>query len=155
MLRIKFIAGGHFNPPKATTAPITKTIAVFIMIISELVSNIIQLTVEGEKFEEILFEQIEHLTEREEEHTGVGLYVYFKHEPDIETYRLTESQMTELFGGSAHRLEKFELINADINVLADTTIHFSNGLIECLEIWNKLGDYPREELVSYELKNNE
>ena len=124
------------------------------MLISELVSNILKLTVEGEKFEEILFEQIEYLTEREEQHSGVGLYVYFKHEPEIEKYRLTESQMTELFGVSAHLLGKFELVNADINVLADTTIHFSNVLIECLEIWNKLGDYPTEELISYELKRH-
>ena len=122
------------------------------MIKSELVSNILELTVEGEKFEEFLFGQIGHLTEKEEEHTGVGLYVYFKYEPEIEKYRLTEAQMTELFGEYAHRLEKFELINTDINVLADATVHFSNGLIDCLEIWNKLGDYPKEELISYELK---
>jgi hypothetical protein len=122
------------------------------MIKSEFVSNIVELTVEGEKFEDILFEQIRHLTEKEKEHTGVGLYVYFKYEPEIEKYRLSESQLTELFGGFAHRLEKFELINSDINVLADTTVHFSNGLIDCLEIWNKLGDYPKQELVTYELK---
>jgi hypothetical protein len=125
------------------------------MIKSEFVSNIVELTVEGEKFEDILFEQIRHLTEKEVEHTGVGLYVYFKYEPEIEKYRLTELQLTELFGGFAQRLEKFELINSEINVLADTTIHFSNGLIDCLEIWNKLGDYPREELVTYKLKRYE
>jgi hypothetical protein len=122
------------------------------MIKSEFISNIIELTIEGEKFEDILFEQIRHLTVKEEEHTGVGLYVYFKYEPEIEKYRLTESQLAELFGEYAHRLEKFELINSEINVLADTTVHISNGLIECLEIWNKIGDYPKEELVTYELK---
>jgi hypothetical protein len=122
------------------------------MIKSEFVSNIVELTVEGEKFEDILFEQIRYLTEKEVEHTGVGLYVYFKYEPEIEKYRLTKLQLTDLFGGFAQRLEKFELINSEINVLADTTIHFSNGLIDCLEIWNKLGDYPKEELVTYELK---
>lgn len=122
------------------------------MIKSELVLNIIELTVEGEKFEDILFEQIRHLTEKEEKHTGVGLYVSFNYEPEIEKYRLTESQLIELFGEYAHRLENFELINSDLNVMADTTVHFANGLIECLEIWNKLGDYPKEELVTYELK---
>lgn len=122
------------------------------MIKSEFVSNIIELTIEGEKFEDILFEQIRHLTEKEEEHTGVALYVYFKYEPEIEKYRLTESQLTELFGEYVHRLEKFELINPEINVLADTTVHIANGLIDCLEIWNKIGDYPKEELITYELK---
>lgn len=122
------------------------------MIRSELVYNIIELTVEGEKFEDILFEQIRHLTEKEEKHTGVGLYVYFKYEPGIEKFRLTEFQLIELFGQYLHRLENFELINSDLNILADTTVYFSNGLIECLEIWNKIGDYPKEELVTYELK---
>lgn len=122
------------------------------MIKSEFVSNIVELTVEDEKFEDILLEQIRHLTEKEVEHTGVGIYVYFKHDHEIEKYRLTELQITELFGGFAQRLGKFELINSEINVLADTTIHFSNGLIDCLEIWNKLGDYPKEELVTYELR---
>lgn len=125
------------------------------MIKWEFVSNIIELTIEDEKFEDILFEQIRHLIEKEEEHTGVGLYVYFKYEPEIEKYRLTESQLAELFGGSAHRLEKFELINSEINLLADTIVHFSNGLINYLEIWNKLGDYPKGELVTYELKRHD
>lgn len=122
------------------------------MIKSEFISNIVELTVEDEKFEDILLEQIGHVTEKEVEHTGFGLYVYFKYDPEIEKYRLTELQITELFGGFAQRLGKFELINSEINVLADTTIHFSNGLIDCLEIWNKLGDYPKEELVTYELR---
>jgi hypothetical protein len=121
------------------------------MIKSEFVSNIIGLSVEGEKFEDILHEQIRYLIEKEKEHTGVGLYVYFNYEPEIEKYRLTKFQLIDLFGEYAHRLEKFELINSELNVLADTTIHFSNGLIDSLEIWNKIGGYPKEELVSYEL----
>lgn len=122
------------------------------MIESDFISSIVQLTVEGEKFEDILLEQIRHLTEKEVQHTDVGLFVYFENKPEIEKYRLSESQLFDLFGGFAHRLEKFELISSEMNVLADITVHFSNGLINCLEIWNKLGDYPKEELVSYELK---
>jgi len=59
------------------------------------------------------------------------------------------------FGEYAHRLEKFELVNAHEKVLADLTVHFSEGLIESLEIWNKLGDYPTMELTTYELKRME
>jgi hypothetical protein len=122
------------------------------MIKSELISEIIELTLEGEKYEDLLFDQIKYLTEKEEEHTGVGLYVYLKQDLGIEKYRLTESQLIELFNNHNHQLEKFELINSALNVKADTTVHLSNGLIDSIEIWNKIGDYPKGELMTYELK---
>jgi hypothetical protein len=122
------------------------------MIKSELISNILELTVEGEKFESLLFEQIERLTEKESEHTRIGLYVYLKSESGIEKHRLSESQLEQMFGEHNHELTKFELINKNENILADLTVHFSNGIIDCVEIWNKTGDYPKEELLTYELK---
>ncbi|WP_375578510.1 hypothetical protein ABWH96_15980 [Marivirga tractuosa] len=125
------------------------------MIQSELISEILELSVEGEKFEDLLFEQINYLTIKEEEHTGVGLFVYFKYEKGIEKYRLNDSQLKELFGECNHQIENFELINSDIGILADTTMHLTDGLIDCVEIWNKLGDYPKEELITYKLKRIE
>jgi hypothetical protein len=125
------------------------------MIESALISEIIKLTVEGEKFENMLFEQINYLTIKEKEHTGVGLFVYLKQDKGIEKYRLTDSQLSELFGDHNHQIENFELINSDIDILADTTVHLTEGLIDCVEIWNKLGDYPKEDLITYELKRYE
>ncbi len=122
------------------------------MIKSKLISEIIEKTVAGEKFEDFLIEQMKYLSETDEEYTGVGLYVSFKHDNEIEKFRLSEQQLHELFGEYSHRLDKFELINFEMRVLADATVHFSNGLIDCVEIWNKLGEYPNEELVTYTLK---
>ena len=120
------------------------------MIESELISTIIELTIEGEKFETQLFEQIELLTEKEFEHTSVGLYVYLKPENGIEKYKLSKSELKEMFGEHNQELTKFELISK--NVLADSTVHFSGGIIDCVEIWNKIGSYPKEELLTYKLK---
>jgi hypothetical protein len=125
------------------------------MIDSELITEIIELTVEGEKFETLLFEQINHLTIKEQEHTGVGLLVYFKYNEGIEGCRLNDSQLRGLFGEHEHRIENFELINTEVGILADTTVHLTDGLIDCVEIWNKIGDYPKAELLSYELKRFE
>ena len=125
------------------------------MIKSELISDILELNVEGEKFEDLLFKQIDHLIIKEEEHTGVGLYVHFRYDKEIERYRLSDSQLDELFGNFNHQIENFELINSDMEILADTTVHLTDGLIDCVEIWNKLGDYPKEELITYELKRHE
>ena len=125
------------------------------MIDSELITEIIELTVEGEKFDTLLFEQINHLTIKEQEHTGVGLFVYFKYDEGIEKYRLNDSQLRELFGEHNHGIENFELINSEVGILANTTVYLTDGLIDCVEIWNKVGDFPKEELLTYELKRFE
>lgn len=122
------------------------------MILSELIATIIDLTIEGDKFETQIFEQIEFLTEKKHEHTVVGLFVYLKPEEGIEKYRLSKSQLEIMFGNHNHQLTKFELRNDSLNVLADLTVHFSEGIIDCVEIWNKLGKYPKEEMLSYELR---
>ena len=122
------------------------------MIKSELISTIIELTLEGEIFESQLFEQIQLLTEKESKHTGVGLYVYLKPENGIVEHKLSKSQLEQMLGEHNNQLTKFELTNNNENVLADVTIHFSDGIIDCVEIWNKVGDYPKEELLTYELK---
>ena len=110
------------------------------------------MTLEGEIFESQLFEQIQLLTEKESKHTGVGLYVYLKPENGIEEHKLSKSQLEQMLGEHNNQLTKFELTNNNENVLADVTIHFSDGIIDCVEIWNKVGDYPKEELLTYELK---
>jgi len=125
------------------------------MIKSELISNILELTVEGETFEKQLFEQIELLTESRIEHTGTGMYIYFDIDDKTKAHQLSKSQLKEMFGDFNHDLTKFELVNSSINVLADLTVHFTDGIIDCLEIWNKLGEYPKEELVTYQLKRIE
>ena len=34
----------------------------------------------------------------------------------------------------------------------NSKILLADGLIDCIEIWNGLGDYPEGELLTYELK---
>ena len=122
------------------------------MIESELISEIIDVTIEGEKYESQLNEQLNYLNEKEYEHTGTGLYVYFENEPDISKHRLSDEQLNEMFNGYNHELTKFELLNEKLQIQADVTVHFSNGIIDCVEIWNKLGDYPEEDLLTWQLK---
>ena len=122
------------------------------MIKSEFIGNIIEMTIEGEKFETQLMNQINLLTESKSEHTNVGIYIYFKPEVGIEKHRLSSLQLEEMFGDFNQELTKFELINDSQKILADVSVHFSNGIIECVEICNKLGVYPKTELLTYELK---
>jgi len=125
------------------------------MVESELISEIIDLTLEGAKYESQLYDQLKHISEKEYEHTGSGVYVYFENEPEITKFRLNNEQLNEMFGEGNQELTKFELINEELLIRADVTVHFTNGIIDCVEIWNKLGEYPEEDLLSWQLKRIE
>lgn len=122
------------------------------MISSELILKVIESTIEGEKYEEKLTHQIRFLIEKEGEHTGIGLFIYFSYNDGIDRFRLTKSELLETFGEHNNQLDKFELINNSKNILADLTVHFDEGLIDCVEIWNKIGPYPITELTDFELR---
>lgn len=122
------------------------------MIESELISAIIDATIEGETYKEQITNQLAHLEEVEYEHTGSGLLVYIDYKPGATKHRLNETQQEELFGESDHELAKVELINEPLKIKADVSVHFSNGIIDRVEIWNQLGDYPEDDLESWELK---
>ncbi|MDA8901642.1 hypothetical protein OAD98_00145 [Flavobacteriales bacterium] len=119
---------------------------------SELILSILKLTIEGEKYEKKISQQIQYLNVKDTEHTGIGLFVYFDYNAKIEQFRLSKTELEDLFGDFNHQLEKYELINSSKNILADLTVHFENGIIDCIEIWNKTGAYPIEELTKFEIK---
>ena len=55
---------------------------------------------------------------------------------------------------SAKWFTNIELVNKELDILADITIHLKDGIIDHIEIWNKTGvDYPLEELLTYELRS--
>jgi hypothetical protein len=123
------------------------------MIDSELIIDILDFTLESEECVEQLTNQMEFLSIKEEEYTETGLFVHFNHAEGIEKFRIeTDGKNLNVDGKSTYRIEKLELINKHINIQADTCVHLTDGLIDCVEIWNKVGSYPKAELVTYELK---
>lgn len=122
------------------------------MIESKLTLDIITSTLKGEKYEEQITRQLEHLEEVEYEHTDSGLLIFIEYRKAAKEFWLTDKQLYETFGEAEHELSKVELINSDQNIHAETSIHFKNGLIERVEIWNTLGDYPEEDLKTWEVK---
>ncbi|MNJ91801.1 hypothetical protein D3C87_94560 [compost metagenome] len=122
------------------------------MIESKLTLDIITRTLQGEKYEEQITSQLEHLEEVEYEHTDSGLLIFIEYRKAAKEFWLTDAQLYEVFGESDHELSKVELINDELKIQAETSVHFKNGIIERVEIWNKLGDYPEEDLEAWELK---
>lgn len=122
------------------------------MIESKLTLDIITATLQGEKYEDQIAKQLEHLEEVEYEHTDSGLLIFIEYRKPAKEFWLTDAQLHETFGESEPELSKVELINDELNIRAETSVHFKNGIIERVEIWNTLGDYPEEDLETWELR---
>jgi hypothetical protein len=122
------------------------------MIESTLTLDIITATLQGEKYEEQITKQLEHLEEVEYEHTGSGLLIFIEYRKAAKEFWLTDAQLQELFGESSTELSKVELVNEAQNIQAETIVHFTNGMIDRVEIWNQLGDYPEEDLETWKLR---
>lgn len=122
------------------------------MTLSELVLDILELTIEGEQFEEELFHQIEMLNSMIEVQNNDRLNIFFEHAIGIEKYvaKYKSNELDE-FGNSIHRISKLILKNTCVNVLASTTLNLTNGIIVSIEICNTTGPLPKEELLTYEL----
>ena len=114
-----------------------------------LLYDVIDVSLEGELYEEQLRRQLELLTISEEKYTDSGLFTYFYADDKISKLKLSKSQIKNM----GVVFINIELINKQLNILADVIIHMKDGIIDKVEIWNKTGvNYPKEELLTYELK---
>ena len=124
------------------------------MIKSQLILDIFDLIFEDFEYEEKLRNQIQFLKEGETEHTGVGLFVSFEAENGIENYKIPteKAENRDINGKATERINGVELKNSELKILADVNIHITDGIIDCVEIWNKIDDYPITEPSKYELE---
>lgn len=115
------------------------------MIHSYYILNILDLSFDDHPEAELLKEQVSCLTVSDTEHTGVGLFINFCHDPHIQDYK------TRNTNGKV-RISGVEIISESEGILADATVHLEHGAISCLEIWNKTNNpYPLAEPEHYEL----
>ncbi|UOK42203.1 MULTISPECIES: hypothetical protein [Flavobacterium] len=124
------------------------------MIKSQLILDILDLILDGLENEKNLHCQIPFLKEGNQEHTGVGVFINFEAEPNITNHKISTANCLtkDVDGNPIERIDGLELINESLNILADVSIHLSNGIIDCVEIWNKNGEnYPKEEPKQYQL----
>lgn len=125
------------------------------MIQSQLILDIFELLFDELGYEALLKKQIPFLSIGSKDHTKVGAFIYFDHEKGIESFRVQAvgEPGFDSDGNLIARIDGVELHNDKLMILADTTVHLKNGLIDCLEIWNKNGeDYPVNEPEVYRLE---
>jgi hypothetical protein len=110
------------------------------MIKSKFISDILDLLFDGDDLGRKFRPQVKFLTEKDYNYTHMGLFVGFSHDNGIEEYRAINDRL--ILNGVIIRSKEIELG-------AEAILHFSNGLVDYLEIWSHSGEYPEKELGKY------
>jgi len=112
------------------------------MIKSKFILNILELLLDGDEDGVNANSQIGYLTESNFDYTGVGVFIEFKQTEGIEKYRSNIESLV---------LNGVVIKSSELEIGADCTLFFKDGLISYLEIWSYSGNYPKKELIDYEL----
>ena len=88
------------------------------------------------------------------DHTGIGAFIHFSSDDQIQQFKLDTSNATnfDIEGIPTSIVDGIEIKNSELPILADAIIHLKNGIIDHLEIWNKCGkDYVQTDPEHYQL----
>ena len=111
------------------------------MVKSKYISDILDLLLDGDNEGLLARKQLPFIAEDNFDYTGGGLFVRFSHSNGIEKYKLKQDST----------LDGVKIQTTEYPIEANATLFFSNGVIDFLEIWCYLGDYPYQDLTKYTL----
>jgi hypothetical protein len=123
------------------------------MIQSQFIRDIFQLSIHEDAYGDKFRHQVACLTESEYEYTGSGVFIFFKQDPEIAKWTISEDEVMDILE-HAEESQLFcimEIENKKDRIEAEPIIRMKEGLIDSIEIWNRRGDYPRRELEFYEM----
>lgn len=103
------------------------------MIKSKFIQDILTFLLDGDKEGEEVMGQLDFISEKEFDYTGVGVFISFEHADGIENYKATIADLV---------LNGVTIKSPELEIGADSTLFFKNGLIDYLELWSFNGVYP-------------
>jgi hypothetical protein len=121
---------------------------------SKYILDIFDIAFDDHPSSDLLRKQIPYLTLTNIDHTGIGAFIHFQADNQINQFRLDTTMATnyDIEGNTTEMVDGIEIRNPKLSILADAIIHLKNGIIDHLEIWNKCGeDYVLTEPEHYEL----
>jgi hypothetical protein len=107
---------------------------------SNYINDVLQLILDRDEDGLFAKQQIPYLTEIEFEYTSSGLFVYFKHDIEIENFKTTNSSLV---------LDGVKIKSDEHKIEGQATLFFKDGFIDNLEIWCYEGNYPKNDLTNY------
>ena len=125
------------------------------MITSQYILDIFDLAFDDHSESGLLKNQIHFLTVTEIDHTGIGVFIHFSSDNQIQQFKLDVSNATnfDIEGNPTDMVNGVEIVNSDLSILADAIVHLKNGIIDHLEIWNKCGEgYVKTDPEHYQLE---
>ena len=124
------------------------------MVNSQYILDILDLAFDDHSQSDLLRKQVPFLNITYIDHTGIGVFVHFSADDQIQQFKLDTSNATnfDIEGNPTSMVNGVEIKNSDLFILADAIIHLKNGIIDYLEIWNKCGeDYVLRDPDHYQL----
>jgi len=112
------------------------------MVKSKYISDILELLLDGDNEGLSARQQLPFITEDNFDYTGGGLFVRFSHSDEITKYKVNKQDLI---------LNGVKIQTTEYPIEADATLFFKDGLINYLEIWCYLGDYPNQDFTKYTL----
>ncbi len=112
------------------------------MIKSKYIFDLLDLLLDGDNEGLSARQQLPFITEEIFDYTGGGLFVRFSHSDEIIKHKVNKQDLI---------LDGVKIQTTEYPIEADATLFFKDGLINYLEIWCYLGDYPNHDLKKYTL----
>ena len=112
------------------------------MIKSRFIQDILALLLDGDKEGMETKRQIDFISESKFDYTGAGVFISFDHSDGIEKYKAEKPDLI---------LNGVTIKSPELEIGADSTLFFKNGLVDYLELWSFDGVYPKNEILEYEL----
>lgn len=113
------------------------------MVQSKYIRDILTLLLDGIDEGHDVKGQLDFITETDFNYTEAGVYISFRKDKGIEEFKAANSNLI---------LNGVTIKSSKLAVGADSTLVFKEGLIDYLEIWSYDGEYPKHDLVDYQLK---
>ena len=112
------------------------------MIKSKYISDILELLLDGDNDGLSARKQLPYIIEENFDYTSGGLFVSFSHKDEIVNHKVSKLDLV---------LNGVKIKTSEFPIEADATLFFKDGIINYLEIWCYLGDYPKQDLTKYTL----
>ena len=112
------------------------------MIQSKYISDILELLLGGGKEGILARQQLSFIKEENFDYTSAGLFVSFSHSDKITQNKVSTANFI---------LDGVKIQTTEFPIEANATLFFTEGLIDYLEIWCYLGNYPNQDLTKYTL----
>jgi hypothetical protein len=114
-----------------------------IMIQSKFIKDVLDLLLDGDELGLSLRKQLPFLTDTEYEYTNAGSFVTFSHSNEVNEFKVS---MEGTF------IDGVEIISTELGIEAEAILFVKEGIINFLEIWCYVGQYPSQDLSQYLLR---